>query len=261
MHPRINLQPFYPILVIYERLRIAFWELNGHTFRSWEHLQIYNDNREQNDFYNLITRIGTPYAIEAADPSWIADGSTPLHIAVRLGHTHIVRGLLEAGADVQVSDSKSYTPLHVAAFQGEEYVEILAALVEAGAPLEKKNDRGRTALHEAADAGCVRSVSILLAAGADPNVRDNRSWPPLEVAARGVPFHADRELKQLYHTVLEELLAWGASLFMGRVIWHDWKSSYVVSYAIERLAIELMQPPRAPTIPPLKYLAASAVSA
>lgn len=44
-----------------------------------------------------------------------ANGETPLHLAARQGHHHIVRRLVEAGADPALGNPKGETSLHVAA--------------------------------------------------------------------------------------------------------------------------------------------------
>ena len=44
--------------------------------------------------------------------------ATPLHWAVRPGHVSMVRTLVEAGADLELSDRQGFTPLHTAAQVG-----------------------------------------------------------------------------------------------------------------------------------------------
>jgi hypothetical protein len=68
---------------------------------------------------------------------------TPLSHAVGRGHIQMVKLLLEAGADVNISSSEQ-TPLHLAL----EYrrIEIARLLIEAGADLNARDDRDRTPL-------------------------------------------------------------------------------------------------------------------
>ena len=47
---------------------------------------------------------------------------TPLHIASRLGNVDIVMLLRQHGADVDATTKDLYTPLHIAAKEGQEEV-------------------------------------------------------------------------------------------------------------------------------------------
>ena len=72
-----------------------------------------------------------------------------LHVAVREGHAHSIKFLLEQEeTDIDVADGLGNTPLHLALEQGQE---ILAALlVQHGARVDVVNSLGRTPLHLAA---------------------------------------------------------------------------------------------------------------
>ena len=54
-----------------------------------------------------------------------------IFMALLLGHTVVARLLVEAGADLHVTDDKGWTPLHWAAKTGE--VELVLAMIEADA--------------------------------------------------------------------------------------------------------------------------------
>lgn len=49
---------------------------------------------------------------------------TPLHVASRLGNVDIVMLLLQHGADVDATTKDLYTPLHIAAKEGQEEVKV-----------------------------------------------------------------------------------------------------------------------------------------
>jgi ankyrin repeat protein len=73
--------------------------------------------------------------------------------------------LLDAGADVNATDSTGRTSLTLAAVRGN--VEIAQMLLEAGADLESKTDDGYTALEFAVINGHVEIVQLLIEAGVD----------------------------------------------------------------------------------------------
>ena len=99
---------------------------------------------------------------EGADPNTYNDElhGTPLHTAAIQHHTHVVRELLAAGADVMVTTSDGRTPLHWAASNG--HVDIVQVLLEAGAPVWPVSRMRNTALHEACGAGHLAVVRLMV---------------------------------------------------------------------------------------------------
>lgn len=97
-----------------------------------------------------------------------------------------VRDCLEMGEDANASDDGGNTPLHFAA-ASESYVApaIIKVLAGAGADVNALNHNGETPLHRALATRSERSdnVATLLESGADANVRDERGWTLLHVAA------------------------------------------------------------------------------
>ena len=143
-----------------------------------------------------------------ADPNIVdADGDTCLHRAVYQGfskevlHSLVVHGanvnatnnkhktalsvalacsrknenaihvILTGGADPAIIDANGDTCLHKAAFQNCSR-EILQALVDQGANVNATNSKRETALSVACLKGHEDAISIILTAGADPNIAD-----------------------------------------------------------------------------------------
>ena len=86
-------------------------------------------------------------------------GTTVLMYAAGLGHTDVVKLLLDYGADPNGQDVRGGTALMVAAFNGEQ--DVVALLVERGAKLDTMSENGATALR-LADARKQDSVAALL---------------------------------------------------------------------------------------------------
>ncbi|CAK9064590.1 unnamed protein product [Durusdinium trenchii] len=99
-----------------------------------------------------------------------AQGGTALHSAACNGHLEVVRGLLEAGSDIEATRRQDgATALLLAAHHG--HLEVVRALLEAGAELNAKASDGSTALLFAAFHGHLQVVRTLLETGAEVNAK------------------------------------------------------------------------------------------
>ncbi len=129
----------------------------------------------------------------------LPEGDTPLMIASRTGSAAVVKLLLARGATVDARDAwHGETALMWAA--GENHPEVVGLLVKAGADVNAKAIAfdwkgikhggvqsqlpagGLTPLLQAARQNSVEAGIALLAAGADPNLRDPQGISPLRVA-------------------------------------------------------------------------------
>ena len=98
----------------------------------------------------------------------IYDNRTALWIAARMGHFEIIRILLDADADPNPRQEFCLeTALYAAA--SKNHVEVVQHLLDAKADLEIPDSRGFTPLAIASENGHSEVVSLLLSKNADPN--------------------------------------------------------------------------------------------
>ena len=83
-------------------------------------------------------------------------GSTVLHYAANGGCFEILSLLIEAGVNVNVTNTSGYTPLHWAAL-GDEYIELVELLLKAGAAV---NVRAKEVLSSASGGGTPFDVAL-----------------------------------------------------------------------------------------------------
>ena len=158
-----------------------------------------------------IKDIGEEYALDGSY------GVTALMVAAALGRDAVVRELLTLGADRERQDAAGMTAVYFACQYDQPAT--LNILIDAGAAVDgachatwirplawaalhaslecvkllltrgrgkidvnAQDAKGATALHHAALKRYPQMVAALLAAGADPNVRDNRGHTPLDEA-------------------------------------------------------------------------------
>ena len=112
------------------------------------------------------------------------DGFSPLAVACASGNWRLARFLLERGARPEPEGGQP--ALLAAAATEEDDIAGVQLLLKFKARVATPGREGRTALHEAALAGHADIVAALLAAGADPQVRDAAGRTPWLDAARAL---------------------------------------------------------------------------
>jgi uncharacterized protein len=111
-----------------------------------------------------------------------ANGDAPLVMAAYLGHTDVVRMLLDAGALVSAVDPEmKATALHAAAYAGR--TEAAKLLIEHGIDINRQGPvNGYTALHDAIWQNNIDTAQAIVDAGADLTLKTHEGKTPLEFA-------------------------------------------------------------------------------
>ncbi|KFO27134.1 Ankyrin repeat domain-containing protein 29 [Fukomys damarensis] len=108
----------------------------------------------------------------------IGDGTAPLWIASQMGHSEVVRVMLLRGADRDSTRNDGTTALLKAANKG--YNDVIEELLKFSPTLGLLKN-GTTALHAAVLSGNIKTVALLLEAGADPALRNKANQLPAEL--------------------------------------------------------------------------------
>ncbi len=95
----------------------------------------------------------------SVDATLPADGGTALHEAARHGHAHVVRLLLDHGADALNVDAEMRTPLHLVALGGHGLC--VKALLDSGADPMAPDAHGATPLSLAEEARHVGTARMM----------------------------------------------------------------------------------------------------
>ena len=107
-----------------------------------------------------------------------------LHLASRAGHLHVVKFLVEKGANMNIKNKGGANPIHIATWDNHE--EIVRFLVESGADVDARNSWGQTPLQyycgEHQDD--ITMVRFLIENGADVNRKDDHGRSPLGYAKK-----------------------------------------------------------------------------
>mmetsp|Transcript_71176 Transcript_71176/g.123501 ORF Transcript_71176/g.123501 Transcript_71176/m.123501 type:complete len:193 (+) Transcript_71176:78-656(+) len=111
-------------------------------------------------------------------------GFTALHAALKYADEDIAFEVIRAGADINARSAEDgLTPLLFAAIEGKDGV--VRQLLSQGADVNGTDYKGNTALHMAAGAmgPCREStILLLLGAGADLNIENHTGYTPVGVA-------------------------------------------------------------------------------
>ncbi|CAB0039526.1 unnamed protein product, partial [Trichogramma brassicae] len=140
-------------------------------------------------------------------------GNTPLHLTVSTlssNANHVVRALLEIGANPNVANDEGLTPMHILCKSCPCYYYLRDVLLETSnemkqpVQLDARDKLGNTPLHLAALRSLVDHLIWLLSNGADPNAVNEEGLTPLHIIVKTGDssyarnfFKENKELNQL----------------------------------------------------------------
>lgn len=136
----------------------------------------------------------------------VAKPEMDIQAAIVSGNLEIVKQHIEAGTDINIKEQNSgSTPLIIAATFGK--TAIVKALIDAHTDLNLTNNEGSTALHAAAFFCRIEIVQMLLDAGANKTIKNNHAATPRQSVI--VPF---TEMKPVYEVISKQLEPLGLKL-------------------------------------------------
>ena len=139
-------------------------------------------SREQPKVVEALIKNGADINKKGTDKKQKIFNGSALITASANGNLEIVKSLLDAKADRNITDDTGLTPLMAAAYMGND--NVVALLIHQGASLEQQDEKGYTALMFAANAGQYNSVRVLLESNANVNAKDNDNSVPIMFAAQ-----------------------------------------------------------------------------
>jgi hypothetical protein len=153
---------------------------------------------------------------------WIYVGDTALHLAAAGYRVEIVRRLLAAGADPNAAaNHRRSGPLHYAAdgyvngpvWDAKRQVKTIEVLLNAGAAINAQDKNGAAPLHRAVRTRCAAAVRYLLKAGADPTLKNKPGSTPFHLAVQdtGRGGSGSDEARAGQRQIIKEFLSFGVS--------------------------------------------------
>jgi ankyrin repeat protein len=123
---------------------------------------------------------------------YVYAGDTALHVAAAAYQPEMVQKLVGAGAKVRARNRRGAEPLHYAAdgapgsqrWNPEAQAATVACLLAAGADPNARDDSSVTPLHRAVRTRCAAAVGALLAGGADPRRGNKNGSTAIALATR-----------------------------------------------------------------------------
>ena len=151
--------------------------------------------------YTTIGAILPKYCTVENTPKVTCNLSTPLLTAIGNSDEALACKLIDAGANVNQTDTWGKNPICYASRLG--LIQVVGKLIDKGANVNARTFKtGFTPLHEAAEQGHEEIITLLLSAGANPNARCNDEYEDAEL---GDSTPLDVAIKHKHSKVIELL--------------------------------------------------------
>lgn len=108
-----------------------------------------------------------------------SDSNTPLHMAAKQGRSGCAQLLIDAGANVNAENKLGQTPLIIAV--ASDMLRMSKLLLDASCDLHRRDRHDNTALHHAAHSGLTDFALLLVKSGADLFATNDKGQRALEV--------------------------------------------------------------------------------
>lgn len=109
-------------------------------------------------------------------------GKTPLHLAIENDFFELVSLLLKHGCKINMIDTCGHTPLHAASVYTVSRKIFNLLLSQSGIEINFQDKWGQTPLHIAVGSSADDKVEKLMAAKADPSIKDDAGYTPFQFA-------------------------------------------------------------------------------
>jgi ankyrin repeat protein len=124
-----------------------------------------------------------------------SDGSVPLWEAMLGGHEHLIKLLLDNGAQLHPADVGQFACTAVE----QDNLTLLKEIIRCGGDVTQPKANGTTALHVAVCEGNMEIVKFLLDHGADIDKPDHDNWTPRALADQ----QGHEDIKTLFQSIRE----------------------------------------------------------
>lgn len=137
--------------------------------------------RSRNYTYRYLKNLGNKLISDGIDiNTQYTDGSTLLHLAVKLHDIKLVKLFLDLKVNPNIANETRNAPIHLAILN--DRLDIVKMLVQNGADIELPTELEQTPLHLAVNTSNLEIIKYLVEQGADINIVDENNNSVLDYA-------------------------------------------------------------------------------